>query len=328
MGDWDVRLEFITPPDVCAALLQPGLFGGVELTTKLTITLSNPGLQTAAASQSQNTFHPLFPSVSQLLQEKGIPLSDAPKIPASGPQGRLLKGDVLSYVGAIPADYSSSQSARIKNLQQLDLSNIKLAPPPKAPAPAEPKAATPPPPQPKQTEVSVSVSLSPVLLTQKRIQETLNVTIPLSTFLARATDLANDDLPRPRSAAPSADEIFNELVNVQNSAAPSTTRGDFMPQINAKLPGPTPSVSASGLESGKKDRVQKEDIIDILSGKPSPPHKPARKHVGAESGITTSGDSAINVFSLTVPEGEEKRAKVFLERVKTVLQVNPGSLVL
>lgn len=104
-----------------------------------------------------------------------------------------------------------------------------------------------------------------------------------------------------------------------------------MPEISNKPPGTTaPSVSASVSESGKskKTRVEKEDIIDILSGKPHPPQKPARKHKVVDSGITTSGDSAVNVFSLTVPEGDEKRAKVFLERVKTVLQVNPGSLVL
>ncbi|KAK2758799.1 pyridoxine biosynthesis protein [Arachnomyces sp. PD_36] len=276
-------------------------------------------LQTSSTSQSQNSFYPLYPSVSQLLREQGIPLSDVPKIPASGPQGRLLKGDVLSYVGAIPADYSSSQSARIKSLQHLDLSNIKLAAP-KPPPPEEPKAAAPLPPQPKETEVSVSVSLSPVLSTQRRIQKTLGVTIPLSTFLARATDLANDDLPRSRNTTPSADELFEQLVGAQSSVESSTTRGDFMPDINADLTDPvTESTEA---------KVEKADIIDILSGKPSSPRKPTGQPKAIESGITTSGDSAINVFSLTVPEGEEKRAKVFLERVKTVLQVNPGSLVL
>jgi len=34
------------------------------------------------------------------------------------------------------------------------------------------------------------------------------------------------------------------------------------------------------------------------------------------------------MFSLTVPKGDEKRARTFLERVKTVLQVEPGKLVL
>lgn len=95
-----------------------------------------------------------------------------------------------------------------------------------------------------------------------------------------------------------------------------------MPEINTSLSGP-------GVESGKpkKASVKEEDIIDILSGKgPSP--KPVRQAKAVESGVTTSGGSAINVFSLTVPEADEKRAKVFLERVKTVLQVNPGSLVL
>ena len=243
-----------------------------------------------------------------------------------------MKGDVLSYVGAISPDYSSTQSARIKSLQHLDLSNIKLAPP-KAPSLADTKAAaTPaPPPQPKETEIAVSVSLSPVLSTLKRIQETLGVTIPLSTFLARATDLANDDLPRSQSAAPSADELFDQILGA-TEAIPTVSRGDFTPQINTNLPGPTPSISAVGVTTGKprQKTVEKEDIIDILSGKgQSPPSKkPARHPKVIESGISTSGGSAINVFSLTVPEGEEKRAKVFLERVKTVLQVDPGSLVL
>jgi hypothetical protein len=35
-----------------------------------------------------------------------------------------------------------------------------------------------------------------------------------------------------------------------------------------------------------------------------------------------------NLFTLTVPAGEEKRARTFLERMKTVLQVEPGRLVL
>lgn len=37
---------------------------------------------------------------------------------------------------------------------------------------------------------------------------------------------------------------------------------------------------------------------------------------------------ASNVFSLVVPVGEEVRAKAFLERIKTLLQVEPARLVL
>jgi hypothetical protein len=35
-----------------------------------------------------------------------------------------------------------------------------------------------------------------------------------------------------------------------------------------------------------------------------------------------------NIFSVSVPKGDEKRAKVFLERVKIVLEAEPGRLVL
>jgi len=33
------------------------------------------------------------------------------------------------------------------------------------------------------------------------------------------------------------------------------------------------------------------------------------------------------VFSINVPKGDEKRGQVFLERVKTVLEAEPGRLV-
>jgi hypothetical protein len=36
----------------------------------------------------------------------------------------------------------------------------------------------------------------------------------------------------------------------------------------------------------------------------------------------------VNVFSVTVPKGEERRAQLFLDRVKTVLEEEPGRLVL
>jgi hypothetical protein len=36
----------------------------------------------------------------------------------------------------------------------------------------------------------------------------------------------------------------------------------------------------------------------------------------------------VNVFSVTVPKGEEGRARVFLDRVKLVLEEEPGRLVL
>lgn len=86
--------------------------------------------------------YPLYPSVAQLLHQKGLPASESEKIPATGPKGRLLKGDVLAYLGEISASYSSEQSARIAKLGRLDLSKIQIAPPKnaEAPIPAKPTA--------------------------------------------------------------------------------------------------------------------------------------------------------------------------------------------
>ncbi|ODV78304.1 uncharacterized protein CANTADRAFT_6704 [Suhomyces tanzawaensis NRRL Y-17324] len=72
----------------------------------------------------------LSPAVELLLHGNHISSEDAlAKIPASGPKGRLLKGDVLAYLGSISKDSVSLLAEFIKSREHLDLSNIKLATP-------------------------------------------------------------------------------------------------------------------------------------------------------------------------------------------------------
>ncbi|KAJ5153366.1 uncharacterized protein N7482_009844 [Penicillium canariense] len=265
-------------------------------------------LQSSSAPQTQNPAYPLYPSVSQLLHEKNVPESEVPKIPASGPKGRLLKGDVLAYLGQIAAEYPATQAATLAKLAHLDLSNIKIvaaAPKPAAPAAEEKKevVAQPLP----MASIAISVSLAAVLSAQKKIQESLGVTVPLSRFLAIATDLANDDLPRSKSEKPTSDELFEEVLGAEPV---NTSRGDYIPELN--------TFKASG---ARQPKPVHEDIIDILSAKPG-------KKAVASTVSAVDGGAAQNVFSLTVPAGEELRAKAFLERIKTLLQVEPARLVL
>ncbi|KAK5104418.1 pyridoxine biosynthesis protein [Lithohypha guttulata] len=267
------------------------------------------------SGSGQNPKYPLYPAVQSLIHANHIPEADVMKIPASGPGGRLLKGDVLAYLGTIQSDYSKAQSERIEKLGHLDLSNIKLAEP-KAPAAATSEtgagSARLEPELPKLSSIALSISLTEVLKVQKRVQDTLGTTIPLSTFLARAVDQANDDLPLARGTKPSADALFNSILGID--AIPTTSRA---------RPAVPQSTSARPLK-------KPVDIVDILSGKARPAKSVAGRAVlaGAGRSVPVASSGAINVFSLTVPAGEEKRARTFLERVKTVLQVEPGRLVL
>ncbi|KAL9113444.1 MAG: hypothetical protein Q9227_002485 [Pyrenula ochraceoflavens] len=285
----------------------------------------------------QNTKYPLYPSVSALIHEKHIPESDIPKIPASGPQGRLLKGDVLAYLGSIESSYSSNQSARISKLAHLDLSNIKIAAPPEPstkPSPPDTTASPPPPSEPTTVTLTLPISLTPLLTVQKRISDTLNISVPLSTLLARATDLANDDLLRTKSQRASQADLFNAVLGLdfQN---PKTSHGSYIPNIIPLAPSPSSTKPASPTTTSRSRKIKEPDIIEILSGKvstTSPPSRasPPSAKIG-EPGTISAGfapGAATNLFSLEVPKGEEKRAKTFLERMKTVIQVEPGRLVL
>ena len=278
----------------------------------------------------QNPKYPLYPSVIALLHANHISDSDIPKIPASGPQNRLLKGDVLAYLGSISSSYPQEQSKRLTHLAHLDLSNIKLLQQqPSKPAAPSPSAASPAAPQ--TTSISLPISLSSLLATQKRLSDTLNTTIPLTTFLARAVDLANDDLPLSKNSKPTSDALFNAVLGLDK--LPTTSRGTYLPQITALPPSAT-SFTRSAPSALRARPSQKPDILDILTSSSSTRRTSSRRAAPSSTltspiggSISTTG-GAVNIFSITVPAGEEKRGRTFLERVKTVLTVEPGRLVL
>ncbi|KAL1835348.1 hypothetical protein VTJ49DRAFT_6974 [Mycothermus thermophilus] len=273
--------------------------------------------------------HTLLPSVIHLLKVNGLDASAASQITGTGPHGRILKGDVLAFLGKIDAAVPRENSARFDKAAHLDLSNIKVAPAPAKPAAkAEPTVSAPPPPPPPQEKlVSVPVSLSAVVETQRKIHDTLGVFLPLSTFIARASDLANDDLPAaPRQ--PTADELFSQLVGVKSTGTGSAkvSRGDYVPLVG--VTAPAGAVMAKTAPVAVKAAKKKADIIDILASASTPASKPKQTSAGGKVVLPGASPSGQNLFSLRVPPAEEKRALTFLQRVKVVLEKEPGRLVL
>ncbi|PQE13228.1 hypothetical protein CJF30_00003122 [Rutstroemia sp. NJR-2017a BBW] len=266
-----------------------------------------PAKKTSGKAKKQT--YPLLPSVGHLIHEHGLDASAIEKMTPSGPNGRLLKGDVLAYLGSISYSYPTELSSKISKLSHLDLSNIKLAAPAPAPKPSVSAPSTPAPIP--SLDVSLPISMKAVLDVQSRIHSTLGIFLPLSTFISRATDVANDDLPRSKNYQPSADELFNSVLGLDKVR--STARGAFMPQI-AALPQAAPAAVPR--------KTQKSDIYDILTGKSKSTSE--KVSTALKPGLSNS----VNVFTVKVPEGEEKVARVFLERVKTILEVEPGRLVL
>ncbi|EOO04427.1 putative pyruvate dehydrogenase protein x component protein [Phaeoacremonium minimum UCRPA7] len=273
--------------------------------------MKESGAKTVRKAQKQT--YPLLPSVAHLLHEKGIDESKISEMTPTGPNGRLLKGDVLAYLGAIAEKTPADIEARWGKLSHLDLSNIKVAEKkPEAAKPAE-KAAEKAAPVVEELLVTLPISLASVIEVQRKVQDTLGVFMPLSTFIARATDVANDELPLAAGAKPSADELFNQVLGL-DKVGPKGSRGYYLPQISALPPPPS---------FGRRALPQKADIIDILAAS-SKKSAPVSKTTLVPS-VSTAGP---NVFSLKVTKAEEKRARVFLERVKLVLENEPGRLVL
>ncbi|CAN8097519.1 unnamed protein product [Discula destructiva] len=260
-----------------------------------------------SAGKASKQTYPLYPSIVQLLHENGLDASKADEIPATGPKGRLLKGDVLVYLGKVKADAAANGQAVYERLSHLDLSNIKVAE--KQAAPPANKAAAPVVEAPLQC--TVPISLESVLAAQKKVKETLDVVIPVSAFVARAMEVANQALPLPKNYKPSADELFNQVLGLDKAMGSSykVSRGHYVAQVDVPRPA-APTLSLS----------RKPDIIDLLAG---PAKKPARSPLSRPSGV-----SAGPVLTLQVPKAEEERAMTFLYNTKSALENEPARLVL
>ncbi|KFY06825.1 hypothetical protein V492_07716 [Pseudogymnoascus sp. VKM F-4246] len=276
---------------------------------------AEPVAETSAPSHKSTREYPLLPSVAHLIHEKGIAASDVDKIKRTGPKGQLLKGDILAHLGQIAKAYPKELAGRVEKLSHLDLSNIKIAPPKEAPK----KEAAAPAAEPVEQDIQVAlpISMAAALEVQARIERELGTHLPLSTFIARAADFANDDLPRSKNAKPTQDELFDDILGFNNVRSAYGVRGNFLPQITA-LPH-TAMATVPRVRTVK----QNVDVLDFLTGKvrsTAPKRIPATPLPGPAA--TT------NIFSVSVPEGDERQGMVFLERVKEILEDEPGSLVL
>lgn len=275
-----------------------------------------PAKKSSKGGSAPSQTKPFFPAVEALLKEHNLDESDVKQMTPSGPKGRLIKGDVLAYIGKTSSEsYATDLAKKLDKLSHLDLSNIKLAPPkPKKEAGAE-KVVADEPAKIESADVAVQISMKAVLEVQKRVQASLGVFLPISTFINRAVDLANDDLPLPKNYQPSADELFNDILGLNNVHTSRGTRGSFIPQIAALRPAPT-QIAAP------KRSSKKVDVLEQLIGG-------GKKSAFSKSPSLVAGlSNGDNIFSLTVAKGEEKRASVFLDRVKVVLEGEPGRLVI
>ncbi|CAI4217924.1 unnamed protein product [Parascedosporium putredinis] len=243
-------------------------------------------------------------------RKHGIEESVVSQITPTGPGGRLLKGDVLAYLGAIKAETPAQLSSMFDKLSHLDLSNIKVAPKKEAPKAEKPAAEAPKAPQ--MAEVSVSISMGQVIETQQKLKGSVGSFLGLNGFISRAIDIANDELP-PVAHKPTSTELFNDILGLKNAPA-KATRGAYQPATSVVMP-----ISPAAAKAASKPA----DIIDILSGPAS-----NRKARPASTYTTPGLSTGTNIFSLTVPKAEEKRATVFLERVKIMLENDPGRLVI
>ncbi|KAG8526871.1 uncharacterized protein KY384_008300 [Bacidia gigantensis] len=257
-------------------------------------------------SQPRKQTYPLYPSIVQLLHENGLVSSEADKIPASGPKGRLLKGDVLAYLGQISSSYPSEQSTRIGKLGHLDLSNVRAVPPKEESSvqktPPRPELVIPEAEPELDTEVAVPISLSSVLLVQKRISDVLGVRLPISTFVARATELANDELPQRAGRKPSTDELFNDVLGLSSPSISRTSRGSFIPQMTALPP--------SSLSEPTTLPQSQPDVYDMLTG--GTPAARKRSQALPNLGIYNSKvEDTTNMFSVTAAKGNHTGYKQF-----------------
>lgn len=260
-------------------------------------------------SASANPDQTLLPSVLNLLHQNHVSEEDAiGKIPATGPNGRLLKGDVLAYLGVISKDSLNAVNSNIKSTQHLDLSNIKAKAPQHPSAAKEPEAAKEvakeKPSKPEPIVLRNTFSLSDISLLRTTVDATLSTNLSINTLVEKASKLAHRDvgvLSKPKKSALN-DPLFDALV-----APPKTTKKPFEEKFTFKSGGPLTKTATA-------------DVLDILASPRKPVSSPATKATAAPQQL----DVAVKV---NTADGE-KKGQLYLDRLQYYLTNGKGDLLL
>lgn len=255
------------------------------------------------------------------------------KVPASGPKGRVLKGDILAYLGKIPRADVDSIVTSIQKLEHLDLSKISLkkeatpaaaaaaatpaAKPEKAAtssakaetssSPAAEKPAKPsPPPKPQPTVLSGLFTLSEISSLQEQLKSTIGSSASTKSLVEKASKLALKDTSnvKPKKSV-LIDPVFEEII------APSTF-------------GKTPFTVSIGypkapLKTSSSSKSTSSDIYDILTGV---------KVTKPSASVTSSELLSVSVTVNDKFPGAPEKAKLYLDRFGFYLSQGKGELLL
>lgn len=204
----------------------------------------------AGISSKANESKLLTPAVQFLLHSNHISDADAyANIPATGPQGRILKGDVLAYLGKIDLAATTKVASYVKSKEHLDLSNIKIAPPKDA-EPAK-KSAEPVKPVAPSNLVSMELSMDfDAELDRNAFKQLFGFALENAKRIAYATRFPNFSLS-PISSGLFEEDIFDDLL-----VAPVSKSRLEMVDVHFSFSGPKPSYEAS-------------DVFDELLGNTS-----------------------------------------------------------
>ncbi|RDA85793.1 hypothetical protein CP532_6309 [Ophiocordyceps camponoti-leonardi (nom. inval.)] len=250
--------------------------------------------------------HPLMPAVEHLLRQHRLGENDVRRIKPTGPNGRLLKGDVLAFLGTIKPEAPTSVSDRFAKLSRLDLSGIKVAASKgeakKAPRDQDAKQTPPP------LELTEPLGLASVIHVQSDMRQLLGTTMPLSRFVSRAADVAYKEIfPGVRSSSSAPADIFDQILGLDR--VEDSRRRAYLPEITQAAATPTPASDEAAV-----------DIIDELAGSPRRPVAQPRPAPRLRKDMTDP------VLKLVVSKKEEEKARAFLKRCKWLLEMEPKRL--
>ncbi|VEU21028.1 DEKNAAC101975 [Brettanomyces naardenensis] len=199
---------------------------------------------TAPASTSlptkANPEQVFFPSVEFLLEENHVSREDAlQKITATGPNGKILRGDVLVYLGKLSADVNNSIASYIEKSEHLDLSHVELAEKAKpetvqegaaaeGEAEAVATAAAAPPPKPEPTKVSQQFVISSAVPSKILAALVAKAATKAETAAYAAKDYEPSELIDPLFedliAPPANAERFTVSYSINTAPAPVASK--------------------------------------------------------------------------------------------------------